>query len=142
MAANGKTVFLNSCGKCHQFLGVGTAIGPNLSNAERMRLDVLLSNVVDPSGVIRPEFQSYNARTNDGLVLSGLLAESTPRTITLLDPSNKRIVIARDDLDGELEPSKVSLMPEQLLDKLSAQELSDLVAFLQSDRSSKTASAK
>ncbi len=39
-------------------------------------------------------------------MISGLLAESTPRTITLLDPSNKRVVIARDDLDGELEASE------------------------------------
>ncbi len=99
-AVAGKTVYLNSCGKCHQFLGLGTAIGPHLSNAERTRLDVFLANVVDPSGVIRPEFQSYVALTADGRVLTGLLVESSPRTITLLDPTNNRVVIARDDLDG------------------------------------------
>ncbi len=142
VVAAGKTVFVNNCGKCHQFMGVGTAIGPNLSNAERTRLDVLLSNILDPSGVIRPEFQSYVAVTNDGRVLTGLLAESTPRTITLLDPANNRIVIARDDLEGDLKASTLSLMPEQLLDKLSAQDLSDLITYLQSDRSPKQAGGK
>ena len=28
VAANGKAVFVSNCGKCHQFLGLGTAIGP------------------------------------------------------------------------------------------------------------------
>ncbi len=142
VAADGKTVFANNCGKCHQFMGAGNPIGPDLRNAERLRLDVLLSNIVDPSGVIRPEFQSYVAVTNDGRIITGLLVESTQRTITLLDPANIRIVIARDDLDGDLKASAVSLMPEQLLDKFSAQELSDLVAYLQSDRSTKQASTK
>ena len=142
VAVAGKAVFVNNCGKCHQFMGLGTAIGPNLSNAERTRLDVFLANVLDPSGVVRPEFQSYVAVTNDGRVLTGLLAESTPRTITLLDPANNRIVIAREDLEGDLKASTVSLMPDRLLDKLSAQEISDLVAFLQSDRPAKPAAAK
>jgi putative heme-binding domain-containing protein len=130
----GKTVFATNCGKCHKLFGVGNSIGPDLTGAERTRLDVLLANIVDPSGVVRPEFQTYVAVTDDGRVLTGLMAESSPRTVTLLDSANVRTVLVRDDLE-QLKASSVSLMPEQLLDKLSEQELCDLIAYLQSDRS-------
>ncbi|HEX4142234.1 MAG TPA: PVC-type heme-binding CxxCH protein [Pirellulales bacterium] len=133
-AAAGKAVFTNNCGKCHKLFGAGNSIGPDLTGAERVRLDVLLANIVDPSGVVRPEFQTYVAVTDDGRVLTGLLVESSPRTVTLLDPANIRTVIARDNLE-EIKASSLSLMPEQLLDKLSEQELCDLIAYLQSDRS-------
>jgi putative heme-binding domain-containing protein len=130
----GKAIFVANCGKCHKLFGVGNSIGPDLTGAERNRLDVLLANIVDPSGVVRPEFQTYVAVTDDGRVLTGLLAESSPRTVTLLDPANIRTVLVRDDLE-QIKASSVSLMPEQLLDKLSEQELCDLIAYLQSDRS-------
>jgi putative membrane-bound dehydrogenase-like protein len=134
VATAGKAVFANQCGKCHKLFGAGNSIGPDLTGSERTRLDVLLANMVDPSGVVRPEFQSYVAVTDDGRVLTGLMAESSPRTVTLLDSANVRTVLVRDDLE-QLKASSVSLMPEQLLDKLSEQELCDLIAYLQSDRS-------
>jgi putative heme-binding domain-containing protein len=134
VATAGKAIFETNCGKCHKLFGVGTSIGPDLTGAERNRLDVLLANIVDPSGVVRPEFQTYVAVTSDGRILSGLMAESSPRTVTLLDPANVRTVLSRDDIE-EIKTSTVSLMPEQLLDKLSEQDVSDLIAYLQSDRS-------
>ncbi|HTU24402.1 MAG TPA: PVC-type heme-binding CxxCH protein [Pirellulales bacterium] len=133
-ATAGKAIFTATCAKCHKLFGAGNSIGPDLTGAERNRLDVLLPNILDPSGVVRPEFQSYVAVTGDGRVLTGLISESSPRTVTLLDSTNVRSVLAREDIE-ELRPSTVSLMPEQLLDKLSEQELCDLIAYLQSDRS-------
>ncbi|MDA7925871.1 hypothetical protein N9B46_03490, partial [Mariniblastus sp.] len=39
------------------------------------------------------------------------------------------IVVAEDEID-EIRPSRVSQMPENLLDKLNAEELNDLMGYL------------
>jgi putative heme-binding domain-containing protein len=129
----GKQVFANTCGKCHKLFSEGGSIGPDLTGVERRRLDVLVANIVEPSSVIRPEYQNYVALTADGLVLAGLMADSSPSTITLLDAENHRTTLSREDIE-QIEPSKVSLMPEKLLDSLAPQQRVDLIAYLKSDQ--------
>ena len=108
------------------------AVGPDLTAAERKNREVLVQNIVDPSAVIRQEFLTHVAMTKDGQVLTGLLAESTADTITLVDSKNQRTVLNRGDLE-ELKESPVSLMPEKLLDDLTDQQIRDLVAYFQAE---------
>src|SRR5262249_18483366 len=77
-------------------------------------------------------YLTYVATLKDGRTLTGLLAESTSRTVTLLDAENRRTVVNRRDID-ELSESRVSLMPEGLLDALSEQQIRDLFALLRAD---------
>ena len=72
------------------------------------------------------------AATTDGRILTGLLTEWTPETITLLDAKNKRTVVNRSDVE-HLKESPISLMPENLLDPLTEQQIRDLFAYLQSE---------
>lgn len=126
----GKALFTQHCATCHQLFGEGTKIGPDLTGADRQNRTFLLSNIADPSAVIRTEYAAYVAETTDGRVLTGLLAESTPKTVTLLDAKNQRTVVPREQI-AELRASPVSLMPENLLDPLSPQEVRDLFSYLQ-----------
>lgn len=128
----GRVVFEKVCASCHQLHGRGTPIGPDLTAAERKDRMKLLQNIVEPSAVIREEFVPHIAVTTDGRVVTGLLAESKPETITLLDAKNQRTVIARSDVE-ELRESAVSLMPDNLLDPLTPQQIRDLFAYLQAD---------
>jgi putative membrane-bound dehydrogenase-like protein len=130
--ANGKVLFQKTCATCHQLFGEGNKVGPDLTGAERKNREWLITQVVDPSSVIRQEYVAYNLTTTDGRSLTGLLAESTPQAVTLLDAKNERTVIARDRID-ELAPSPVSLMPEKLLDPFDDQQICDLFSYLQSD---------
>jgi putative heme-binding domain-containing protein len=131
-AAAGRVHFEKVCGNCHKLHGKGNAVGPDLTGAERKNRDLLVRNIVDPSAVVREQFIMHVAVTTDGRVLNGLLAESTPETITLLDAKNKRTVLNRGDID-ELQESTVSLMPEKLLDPLTEQQIRDLFAYLQTE---------
>ena len=128
----GKEVFLKNCGTCHTLFGEGGKIGPDLTGADRKNREWLLTQIVDPSAVIRPEFLAFVVNVKDGRTLTGLMAESTPDTVTLLDAKNVRSVIRRDQIE-ELRGSPVSLMPEKLLDALEDQQLRDLFAYLQGD---------
>jgi type 1 glutamine amidotransferase len=85
---------------------------------------------VDPSAVIRKEYVAYVVTTTNGRLLTGLIAESTPNTLTLLDAKNERTRLSRDEIE-EMKPSPQSLMPEGLLDDLTDQEIRDLFGHLQ-----------
>lgn len=129
-SVNGKALFVKNCGNCHILFGEGNKIGPELTGIERNNLNFLLTNIVDPSAVIRQEFMAYNVVTKDGRVLTGLVADSNPKAVTLLDGKNERTVIARDKIE-EMNPSPMSLMPEKLLDPLTDQQLRDLFSYFQ-----------
>jgi putative heme-binding domain-containing protein len=117
---------------CHQLFGEGQRVGPDLTAADRKNLDVLLQNVIDPSAVIREGYQQYVVTLQDGRVLSGIIAESSPTTVTLVDAKNVRTVLRRKDIDEQTQAG-ASLMPEGLLDGLSDPEVRDLFQYLRSE---------
>jgi putative membrane-bound dehydrogenase-like protein len=133
-AVAGRALFQKHCATCHKLFGEGGAVGPDLTHANRKDRDYLLVSIVDPSAVIRKEHLAYNVQTTDGRSLTGLLAEQTPREVTLLDGKNQRTKLARDRIES-MQESPVSLMPENLLKELKPQELRDLFGYLQADRS-------
>ena len=130
--AAGKQVFQQTCGVCHRLFGEGNIIGPDLTGADRKNTEVMLLNTVNPSAYIRPEYVSYEAVTKDDQALSGLLVESSPAAVTILDRNNQRHVLARDQVQ-ELTPSAVSLMPEGLLEALTPEQVMNLFGYLQGD---------
>ena len=123
---------MKTCAICHTLFGEGNKIGPELTGADRKNRDFLLANLVDPSAYIRAEYVSYNVEMKDGRALNGLMAESTPTTVTLLDANNQRTVLNRTEIK-ELKASAVSLMPEGLLDTLEPQQIRDLISYVQGD---------
>ena len=123
------------CGVCHTLFGEGNQIGPELTGADRKNLEFMLVHIVNPSAYIRPEYVSYEVVTRDDQAVSGLMVESTPKSVTILDRNNQRTIFARDQIK-ELTESKVSLMPEGLLEALKPEQIIDLFAYLQSDGSS------
>ena len=133
--AKGKAVFDKSCAACHQLFGEGAKVGPDLTSADRKNRYALLTNIVDPSGYIRPEFVTHVVNTLDGRTYTGVVTEQTAEKITLANYVNNKIettAVARKDID-KLDASAVSLMPEKLLDAMSEAEIRDLVAYVMSE---------
>jgi putative heme-binding domain-containing protein len=126
----GRRLFRERCATCHRLFGEGETIGPDLSYANRHDRDFLLISLVDPTGVVRKEYQAYQVGTRDGRLFAGLIVDQSPETITLRDSKGVRTQIARSEID-ELKESNVSLMPEALYKEFSPQELRDLFCFLQ-----------
>jgi putative membrane-bound dehydrogenase-like protein len=135
-AARGAPVFKEQCAVCHKLFNEGETIGPDLTGAERGNLEFLLTSLVDPSAMIRKEYQSQSVALRDGRVLTGLILDETGKTLTLIDSNRQKTVIARDDVE-EVRLSPISLMPEGLLDKLPEDKVRDLFRYLQSGGSPK-----
>src|SRR5262249_1642212 len=112
----------------HRLYGRGGEIGPDLTGAGRDNLDYLLENIVDPSATVSADFRMVVAAMRDGRVLNGLVRAQSPRTVTL-QTQTEAIVLDRSEIEA-LKPSPSSLMPDSLLDPLSAAEIRDLIAYL------------
>jgi putative membrane-bound dehydrogenase-like protein len=139
-AARGKPLFVKHCAACHILHGEGGKVGPDLTTADRKNRTYLLTQIVDPSGYIRPEYVVYNVTTLDGRKLSGIVTESGGESVTLVNVVNdqpQKTTVSKADIDT-MTPSAVSLMPEKLLDTLTDAEIADLLAYVASDAPVKT----
>jgi len=130
--ANGRLLFQKNCAVCHTLFGEGNKVGPDLTSADRKNRAYLITQIVDPSAVIRAEYQAFHIETKDGRSLFGLIVENTPGAVTLVDSKNERTLIPRSKIE-QMAPASVSLMPEKILDPLTDEELCDLFSYLQSD---------
>ncbi|HET6879141.1 MAG TPA: PVC-type heme-binding CxxCH protein, partial [Pirellulales bacterium] len=132
-AHRGQQVFKKVCGQCHKIFGEGQDVGPDITVNGRSSLEQLLSNVFDPSLVIGAAYQARTVVTNDGRVLTGLVAEDSDARVVLKVQGGKLETIAGGDIE-EMETSKLSLMPENLEQQLKPEEIADLFAFITLDK--------
>ncbi|MCO8120429.1 c-type cytochrome [Stieleria sp. TO1_6] len=128
-AERGKAHFVSKCATCHKLFGEGKSIGPPLDGYERGNPTFWLNAIVDPSMEIREGFQSYQALTNDGRVVTGMMAAQDPQTVTLRTADDRQVVLVRDQLEV-FQSVKTSLMPDQLLKDLTESQIQDLFAYL------------
>ncbi|MBI1323665.1 c-type cytochrome [bacterium] len=127
----GRDLFAKVCAGCHRLYDVGKLVGPDLTGATRSDRDWLLTSIVDPSGVIRKEYQSRIIEMNDGRVLEGLLVESSGGLWKLAKSDGTVESLPASEI-RESRESAVSVMPEGLYRQFDPQQLRDLFAFLQS----------
>ncbi|MEX0586946.1 MAG: c-type cytochrome, partial [Pirellulales bacterium] len=130
-AERGRPLYVKHCATCHTLNGEGNKIGPDLTTADRGNRTLMITSIVDPSLGVRHEFAATSVRTHDGQVATGIVVETTPGAVTLVDAKNQRITFDRDDIDKQ-QPSTQSLMPEKILDPLGDEELRDLFAYFES----------
>ena len=128
--SHGRATFSKACGNCHRLYGHGGQIGPDLTGSGRHNLDYVLINLVDPSAAVGADYRLSTVALHDGRVLNGIIASQTEKIVTL-QTAKDRLTISRSEID-EIVPSSLSLMPDGLLQPLSAEQIRDLVAYLMS----------
>lgn len=120
-----------SCSSCHMFAGKGGAIGPDLSTVgNKFALKDLLECVIEPSLAISDQYGSQLLMDHEGNIAEGIVVEEGDEYVVYpRDPGADALVFHRDEVKV-LKESKVSQMPEGLVDGLNVEELRDLVAVL------------
>ncbi|EAQ81107.1 PVC-type heme-binding CxxCH protein [Blastopirellula marina] len=126
----GRALFQKTCASCHVLYGQGRLLGPDLTGSNRKNIDYLLENVIDPSASVGADFRTVVIAMDDGRVLNGVIGELNERTLTLKS-AQESITLDRQEIE-EMKTSKVSLMPEGQLQKLSDEETRNLIAYLMS----------
>jgi putative heme-binding domain-containing protein len=133
--SNGKQMFqVASCVACHKLGGVGTEIGPDLTKLDpkQDKPVEILRDIVDPSLRINEKYQTYIIETQAGQLITGLIVEETAETVKVIEnPLAKAepVVLKKTDI-AERRKSPTSVMPKGLLDKLTREEILDLIAYV------------
>lgn len=120
------------CLSCHHFGNEGGSFGPNLTAVgSRMSAHDILESILEPSKVIDPSFQ------NTVLTLTG--GDDLLGRVVAEDAQNLVLITNQEDLASTTIPrtnivsrsvSRISPMPEGLVNSLSEDEIWDLVACL------------
>jgi putative heme-binding domain-containing protein len=122
-----------SCVACHKLEGVGNAFGPDLTqlDAKLQPLD-LIKEMLDPSAKINEKFQTQVFQLDSGVIVTGLVVEETPTVIKLVENPLAKAAVTEfkvTEVTGR-KKSQLSIMPKGLLDKLTRDEILDLVAYI------------
>ncbi len=128
-AAAGREMFAKRCAQCHKLGEIGHAVGPDLASLSDKSVAALVTAVLDPNRAVEAKFLQFNAATNNGLVVTGLLTNETATSVTLLAAEAKATTLLRTEID-ELFAVNKSLMPEGLEKELSPAAMADLIAFI------------
>ncbi|MDX1943796.1 MAG: c-type cytochrome [Pirellulaceae bacterium] len=128
--SQGRAVFAKNCATCHKLFDEGGKLAPELTGSQRANLDYVLDNVLDPSALVPREYRVQVLRLADGRIVQGVVKEETPHTLTV-ETANETIRVPIGEIEARKE-SPLSMMPEGLFDRLTADEVRDLVAYLAS----------
>ena len=116
------------CFKCHAVNGSGAVIGPDLGNMIHRDYASVMRDLQNPGFAINPDYVSQVIVLKDGRVLTGVLRTDGEQWI-LGDTQGRSTVLDRSQIE-EIKPSAVSVMPQGIPEKLSPEQLRDLLTYL------------
>src|SRR6185503_11226965 len=132
-AERGRALFANpglQCAKCHRVQPGKETVGPDLSKiAAKYTRAQLLESILEPSKTVDPNFVAWIVQLKSGDVLNGIISSRTDAEIVLKD-AEKETRVPLSSIERRVQQQK-SLMPESLLQHLTAQEAADLLAYLE-----------
>ncbi len=128
-AAHGKAVFTSACMTCHNVGGQGGQIGPVLSGAGAMGTEAVLRAVLTPNAAMEAGYRVFRVELKDGDVLDGLLVSQDNEAIILRRQNTEDLRIPRSTVK-RASFTRMSMMPEGLLDGLKPEDVANLFAYL------------
>jgi putative heme-binding domain-containing protein len=132
-AAHGRTIFegTGQCETCHRVNGKGSHVAPDLSNIGAMRSpEYLERHLLDPDAAFLAINRTVRGVTRDGKVITGRRLNEDTYSVQLIDQQEHLVSLVKADL-REYTVLKTSGM-QSYIDKLSSQDLADVVAYLRS----------
>lgn len=132
-AGRGKLVFegKGACRSCHRVNGVGSRLGPELSEIGALRrVAELERSLREPNAEILPQNRSYRVVTKAGETVSGRLLDEDTFSVQLMDGQERLRSFQRINL-RQAAFIEESPMPS-FQGKLSGAELDDVTAYLAS----------
>jgi len=90
-----------------------------------------MNDILDPNAAVNTQYLSYQIKTKDGSILTGLIFHETDTEFGLRMMGGAERTIPKSDIE-KISSSGKSLMFEGLEANMSQQEMADLLTFLQS----------
>ena len=131
-AEAGRQIFWGKagCSGCHRIRGTGGGLGPDLSNAGGTRpLAHLREAILDPESLGAAQYRGVEVLLKSGQRLKGVARNRTNYSLQLQDKDGNMHLISMNDV-REMNLSNGSPMPRNYKDRLSADEIDNLLAYL------------
>jgi putative heme-binding domain-containing protein len=132
---NGRDAYAaTQCLQCHRLGNDGGAVGPDITAvASRFTRGDLLSSIIEPSKVVSEQYQNITVVKKDGDDVTGRLIEETDTKLVLVPNqlTGDKVELKKSDVANRA-PSKLSPMPEALVNILTKEEVLDLLAYIES----------
>ena len=133
-ASAGEKIFWGrkaNCSSCHTIRGKGGYLGPDLTNIGGMRpLAVIRESVLDPSEELYLlEKEAVTVKLKNGETIHGVARNRNNYSLQIIERDGGLHLLSMRDV-AELEILERSAMPGDYGEKLSAEELENLFAFL------------
>ena len=132
----GRRIFFGdkvACSSCHTIGSEGGHVGPDLTGVGAIRSGHdLLEAVVFPSASFVPGYEIYTVDIGNDR-LSGVIRSQSPDAVLLVTGPHGEVRIPRSQIKS-MQRSNVSLMPDGFGEALTRTELTDLLAFLQAEK--------
>jgi putative heme-binding domain-containing protein len=135
----GRAIFFGKadCGSCHMVSGEGGFLGSDLSSyAQSLSPGAIRKAITDPTSA-SARARVALASTSDGQTFKGLVRNEDNFSVQLQSEDGSFHLLSKSELQ-RLEYQPQPLMPRDYGERLSRQELDDLVGYLQSVSSTKT----
>ena len=116
------------CYRCHAMQGRGATIGPDLGNLIHRDYGSVLRDLKNPGFAINPDYVSQTVVLKDGRVLTGVL-QARAGHLLLGDTQGRQTELDPAEIE-QMQPSAISVMPQGIAEKLSAEDLRDLLTYL------------
>lgn len=118
------------CSNCHRILGRGGMLGPDLSNAGATHAaEEIRESIVDPDADGFARYKGVTVVLANGTTLKGVARNRTNYSLQLQDAQGNLHLIDMGQVK-QLTQSEHSPMPRNYSQRLSKQEIDDIVAFL------------
>lgn len=132
IAERGANIYAQrACATCH---GGAAAIGPDLAGAaQRLSPEDLMTAIIFPSREIAPPYRTTTFRLRNGEVHTGMVAFESADGWIVQTGAGSTVRIDSANVVSR-HPGTTSVMPGGLLTGLTAQDLADLQAYLQTLR--------
>ena len=128
--ANGRLIFegKGGCTSCHRIKGNGSHFGPDLSEVGARSPEQLQASILDPDAEILAANRIYRVVSKNGTATVGRLLNEDTFSVQMIDKSERLLSFQKAELKEYAFETK-SPMPS-FKDKLSGQEVADVVAYL------------
>ena len=128
----GSDIFWGSggCSNCHSIRGQGGALGPDLTDiATLRRADQLKEAILKPNEGVPDGFRAVEVTRADGTKVKGVAKFENNYTLRVLDRDGHLHFFEKKKL-ANVSSTESSLMPRNYAERLSDDDMSNLLAFL------------
>ncbi len=128
---NGRRVFHSTaaaCFQCHAVAGIGEKIGPDLGNLPHRDYDSVLRDIQHPSHSINPDYIGQIIETTDGRIVTGVIRSEDGELV--IGQADGKVMRLRPSDVASMKTAGASIMPSGVVEKLSTDQLRDLITYL------------